>query len=196
MVFVDILTGQLFSLTFVGLLLAYMAYRALVKGKRAAGEAASASIPLFALSIYIIVSGLFGQFAWTLPGSYNILFYDVYVMLGLIVFSIAWCMRSGMRLQYTGLFGLISGLLVAYYGIEGYMLHMTQSPIALLGLYGLFGLSGVLGYPVTLMADGAKRKSGTMVLILYAFIVVIVLASLLAAFIGVESIPAHLASPP
>lgn len=202
MVFIDILAMQLFVLGFSGLILAYMTIKTVwcsKDGKDGWRVMQSGKIPLALLGIVVLVTSLFGQFAWPLPGSYNILFYDVYLMFGVFLIGAAWIIHSKLRLEYLGFFALLIGAMTVFYGYSGYKLGMTSSPIALLGLYTLFGVAGILGYPVTLMFDRMqdKKKSGLGWILVFAlFALALVLGSLLAVYIGVSAVPAHLASPP
>lgn len=195
MVFVDILTAQLFSLGFIGLLTAYTMYKMLM-GKKNAGIGKAAAIPLLVLGFYVLASSLFGQFTWPLPGSYNILYYDTLGMLGLLTIALGWSFRTGTQIEYTGLLGLFIGAMVIFYGFEAYMLNMSSEPLAVLGLFGLFGLAGVLGYPASMVIDGKMKNAGIFKLMCYGFLIALVFGSLLALFIVSNAVPAHLKSAP
>ncbi len=204
MPFVDNLAYQLFSLSFAGFLLLYtissmyLVYR---KGKRNFGDyTASASVPLGMLGAYMLVSGLWGQFTWPLPGSYNILFYDPLISLGILLVAFSLSVRYKARLEYPGFLGLMVGVMTIIYGIVGYNTGLTSAPMALLGLYFLYGLAGIFSYPVSLIADrlpGLKKKPWTgWHVVLVAFWILILLASLLSAYVGILAIPQHLLSAP
>ncbi len=203
MVFVDILTSQLFVLGFAGLVISYLVLRGYMssrRGTRNSNDLKSGVAPIALLGLYMFISGIWGQFAWPLPGSYNILFYDLYTLAGLLVISFAWSLYNDGDLRSTGVFGLLLGLVTIYYGYVGYSLNMTQSPIALLGLYFLFGIAGVLGCPLTLLLNnmraGIKSKGGVWPALVAVFLIVLVLGSLLSIFIAGSAIPVHLATPP
>lgn len=204
MVFIDLLTGQLFVLGFSGLILAYttitgaLAYR---KGKDIMHVMESGRIPLALLGGYILLTGLFGQFTWPLPGSYNILYYDIFPLWGIFLLASAWALHSKMKLQYVGLLALLIGCMSVFYGYSGYELGLSSAPIAVLGLFGLFGLAGIFGYPVTLMFDREmeKRKANkslVWIVILAIFLIALIFASLLAIYIGASAVPVHLKSAP
>jgi putative membrane protein len=169
-------------------------------GKKHYRSLRGGAVPLFVLGLYAIVTGLFGQFFWPLPGAYNIVFYDVYTLVGLLFVSIAWSLRSDIETQHAGMFSLLMGFAVIYYGIEGYLADLAKPPILLLALYSLFGITGVLGYPMTVMLDrsddGDKLKWKGWKIIAFLFFLFLLLASLLALFIVAEALPAHLMSPP
>lgn len=204
MPFVDTLTSELFVLGFAGLSVAYMVVRAYLQSRhsaRAIGAFKSAIAPFAVFGAFMVISGLWGQFTWPLPGSYNILFYDMYALAGLVFIAMAWSIRSGADLQNVGFFSFMLGFVSIYYGYIGYTLGMTTSPIGLLALYSLFGIAGVLGCPLTLMLDrirsGARVSvDSRWVALLAIFLIVLVLGSLLAIYIAAAAIPAHLANPP
>lgn len=203
MTFIDLLTSQLFVLGFIGLLVASITIREMLlykSGRKHHSNFKAGALPLTVLGIYAFVTGLYGQLTWPLPGSYNILFYDVYTLMGLLFISLAWTMRSDLDTQHVGFFGLLIGLVTIYYGIVGYNIGLTTVPIALLGLYSLFGLAGVLSYPMTIMFDratsGVRNRSVWWVVLVVAFLIAIIFGSLLAVFVAASAIPAHLLTTP
>ena len=190
-------------LGFAGLIVFSMTVRALflyTKGKKHYRSLRGGAVPLAALGLYAFVTGIYGQIAWPLPGSYNILFYDIYVLVGLLFISLAWTLRSDIDTQHVGMFGFLIGLAALYYGFEGYVIGLTQSPILLLGLYTLFGLTGILSYPMSVMLDksdeGEKLKWKGWKVIGSFFLLFLFLGSILALFIAMEAIPVHLLTPP
>ena len=198
---IDILTSQLFVLGFMGLTICYITIRSYLlfrKGKKNDTSMRSGSIPLAALGIYAFVSGLFGQFTWPLVGSYNILYYDIYPLIGLLFVGFALSLHKKLQLQYAGFFSLLLGIITVYYGYMGYVAGLSEAPLAVLGLFSLFGFAGILGYPVTLMFDraseGQKNKWIGWQIIIALFWILLVLGSLLAIYIGMAAVPAHLQS--
>ncbi|MDE1874007.1 MAG: DUF981 domain-containing protein [Candidatus Micrarchaeota archaeon] len=201
--FVDLLTSQLFVLGFAGLILACIfveCFFNLRRGRRTGDDIKAGVIPVGVLGAYLLVTSLFGQFLWPLPGSYNILFYDMLSIAGLLIIAFAWAVRRDEKTHTVGLFGLLSGLVAIYYGYEGYLLNLTQSPLAMFGLYALFGIAGVLSYPVTLSMDmvagGAKKLESKWMAIGAIFVIALVLGSIIAIGTAALALPAHLASPP
>ena len=79
-------------------------------------------------------------------------------------------------------------------------LGLTAAPIALLGMYLLYGIAGLLSYPMSLMFDGLHQmkwdKKVVCQIVLWAFWLVLLFASLLSAYVGLAALPAHLANPP
>ncbi|MGC8479375.1 MAG: DUF981 family protein [Candidatus Micrarchaeia archaeon] len=94
---------------------------------------------------------LWGQLTWPLPGSYNILFFDPLMSLSIVLIGFAWSVRARIKIHYVGLFSLIVGLMTIDYGITGYMLRLTQSPLAFMGLFVAYEIIGILAFPVSLM---------------------------------------------
>lgn len=205
MVFVDNLAYSLFMISFAGFMLLYtissmyLVYR---RGKRNFSDyLKSASVPLGLIGVYMLIMGLWGQFTWPLPGSYNILFYDPLVSFGIVLLAFAIAVKYDVRLEYAGFLGLMVGVMVIIYGIEGYGAGLTSEPIALLLMYFFYGVAGIFAFPVSLIADrlpGLKKgriwKGWHVVLIV--FWILLLLASLLSGFVGILAIPAHLISAP
>lgn len=158
MTFVDTLAFQLFTLAFVsGLLfysgiIGYDTYRKF--GPRRTLEHLKAqAVPLGALGVIIGSIGLWGEIVWPLPGSYNILFFDPYLLLGAVLLGFAVCVIFRWRTQYVGLFAAMTGLLSIYYGAEAYNLGLTKEPLAMFLLYVAMGGTAVFTFPVTLWID-------------------------------------------
>lgn len=203
MVFVDILTSQLFALGFAGLITLYMVvdgYLLFRKGKKAERAIRSGALPLAVIGVYILISGLFGQFAWPLPGAYNILYYDVYPLLGLMLIGVAYSVYKKLKMQYMGFMGLLVGIMGGWYGIMGYLQNLSSSPMAVLGLFGCFGLAGVFSYPMTVMIDrmeeGEKPKHMLWTVFAVLFCVFLTVGTVIALFTAFAAVPAHLAMPP
>lgn len=204
MAFVDNLAYSLFALSFAGFMLLYtvsrmyLVYRA--KKVTYPEQLRSASVPLGIIGGYMLVMGLWGQFTWLLPGSYNILFYDPFVSLGMLLVAFAGAVRYSTKLEYVGFLAMMVGVMTLVYGSIGYSQSLTAEPIALLALYLIFGLTAVLAYPVSMIADrlpGLQRKVWFgWHIILASFWVLLLASSVLAAFIGFAAIPQHLLSAP
>ena len=200
MVFIDNLAYSLFSVSFAGFLLfytvisIYLSYKR--KGKNFTDHLNGASVPLALIGLYVLVTGIWGQFSWPLPGSYNRLFYDPFVSFGRVLLAFSLVIRLKGRIDSAGFLGLMVGVMVIIYGIEGYGLGLTQVPLAMLAMYFLYGVAGIFSYPVSLLLDrfpGVQKKfwKGWYV-ILVVFLTVLFLASVLAGFIGAVAIPSHL----
>ena len=104
-------------------------------------------VPQLLLGLLMAVSGFYGMLVWPLPSSCNILFYDLYSVLGLGIIGIALSVKNEYKLEHLGFMSLLFGFVTIYYGVEGYLHNMTNEPLALLALYALTGLAAVFFYP-------------------------------------------------
>ena len=203
MAFIDDLAMELFTLSLVGVVSIYLTgsvYIAYRKGIKDIEEVLKPGVyPLGILGGIITIMGIYGEMTWPLPGSYNILFYDPYLIIGLILIIMAVSIAMKQKLQFTGILALFSGLIAIYYGANAYIDKMTSSPIAMLGLYIAFGLTGVFTYPTTLIYDmlpGKAKVSKLWTVVLVIFWIGLVVSAVLAALTAIEAVPQHLLSPP
>ena len=203
MAFIDDLAMELFTLSLVGVVSIYLTgsvYIAYRKGIKDIEEVLKPGVyPLGILGGIITIMGIYGEMTWPLPGSYNILFYDPYLIIGLILVIMAVSIAMKQKLQFTGILALFSGLIAIYYGANAYMDKMTSSPIAMLGLYIAFGLTGVFTYPTTLIYDmlpGKAKVSKLWTVVLVIFWIGLVVSAVLAALTAIEAVPQHLLSAP
>jgi len=217
--FVDILTAQLFGLSISGFTVlyastkAYITYRRINKANPTVLKSVSyesildevyhVSIPLILLGLYLLITALFGQFVWPLPGSYNILFYDPLALGSLVLISagIALYRRLAFYLEYVGFLALITGAVTIWYGYSGYALGLTLEPLVLFLMYLFMGIAAILSYPYLLtvrrIASGQATRVHPMINALLAvFWASLFMGSLLAAYVGAVAVPAHLAHPP
>jgi putative membrane protein len=158
MTFVDTLAFQLFTLAFVSGLLFYsglIGYVTYLKfGPRRTFEHLKAqAVPLGGLGVVVAAIGLWGEVVWPLPGSYNILFFDPYLLLGVVLIGFAISVGFRWRTQYVGLLAAMTGLLSIYYGANAYQLGLTKEPLAMFLLYVAMGGTAVFTFPVTLWID-------------------------------------------
>ncbi|MGD0728778.1 MAG: DUF981 family protein [Candidatus Micrarchaeaceae archaeon] len=204
MVFIDNLAYSLFAISFAGFLILYtiisiyLAYRK--KQKDFSSYLKSAIVPLAFIGIYMLLMGLWGQFTWPLPGSYNTLFYDPLISFGILLLTFSISIKYNVKLQYVGFLGLMVGIMVIGYGITGYQIGLTAAPVALLLMYLFYGFAGIFSYPTALIADrlpGFKKnfwKGWHLMLIL--FLAFILLASCISAFVGAAALTQHLITAP
>ncbi len=202
MAFIDNLAYGLFSISFAGFLLLYTALSMFLAYKRKQRNLTEylkgACIPIAIIGIYLLITGIWGQFVWPLPGSYNILFYDPLVSFGILLIAFSMAIKYDVKLEYVGFLGLLIGIMAIVYGIEGYNIGLTSAPIALLLMYLFYGLSGIFSYPISLIADRlpGSRSNNTWLIILAIFCLLLFLASALSSYIGILAIPQHLLSAP
>jgi putative membrane protein len=164
MVFVDNLGFELVSLPIASLLIVYITGRGYMAGKSGnfttvRNVMKEGAVSLGLLGAIFTILALWGEMTWTLPGSYNILFDDPYLLMGIIflAFSISVLLDKGA--STSGIFALISGLFTIWYGVNGYWLGMTKEPLALLGIYGLYGLAGIASYPAMRVVDALLSQT-------------------------------------
>ncbi len=112
-----------------------------------------AAIPVGSVGLIATTLGVWGEMAWPLPGSYNILFFDTYVLFGAAFLVLGISMAFSLKLQYTGFFSLLSGGVVIAYGWNGYAAGMTKDPFDTLLLYAGFGLAAIMAFPATIIVD-------------------------------------------
>jgi putative membrane protein len=158
MTFVDTLAFQLFTLAFVSGLLFYSGLVGYVTylryGPRRTLEHLKAqAIPLGGIGLIVFSIGLWGEIDWPLPGSYNILFFDPYILLGVVLLGFAICVGLGQRTQYVGFLAAMTGLLSIYYGSYAKYLALTKEPLAMFLLYVALGGTAIFTFPVTLWID-------------------------------------------
>ena len=158
MTFVDTLAFQLFSLAFVSGLLfysglvGYLTYRK-YGPQRTFEHLRAQAVPLGGIGVIMAAIGLWGEIVWPLPGSYNILFFDPYLLLGIILIGFAVSVGFKWRTQYVGLLAAFTGLLSIYYGANAYNLGLTKEPLAMFLLYVALGGTAIFTFPVTLWID-------------------------------------------
>jgi len=164
MVFVDNLGFELVSLPIASLLIVYITGRGYMAGKSGnfttvRNVMKEGAVSLGLLGAIFTILALWGEMTWTLPGSYNILFDDPYLLMGIIflAFSISVLLDKGA--STSGIFALISGLFTIWYGVNAYWLGMTREPLALLGMYGLYGLAGIASYPAMRVVDALLSQT-------------------------------------
>ncbi|MEM4089455.1 MAG: DUF981 domain-containing protein, partial [Thermoplasmatales archaeon] len=129
----------------------------------------------------------------------NILFYDPYLLFGIVLLAVSLSIILGQKLQFSGILAFFSGLIALYYGANAYLDKMTSSPIAMLGLYISFGLTGVFTYPSTLIYDILPSKdkvSKLWTVVLILFWIGLLISTVLSALTAIEAVPQHLLSPP
>ncbi len=194
--FIDNLAIELLILFFSGMLVLYTTINMYLKNKRSKKPEEEINvIPLFIMGLFIFINGIAEELMWSLPGSYNILFYDPFILFGMILIAFSVSISLKQKLNYVGFFSLISGAVVIIYGYFGYILNMTNSPIMLLSLYGFFGFSGIFAYPATLIYD-SKKSSKFHTLLLILFWIFLSLAVLTALVLGGAALFGHLKTPP
>ncbi len=158
MAFIDILALEEVTLLIAAVVVGYVGIIAFLAMRRndtsgVSGALRGAAVPIGGLGAIVTALAIWGEAAWPLPGSYNILFTDVYLLFGLTLVILAISMAASLKLQYAGVFALVAGGVSIAYGWSGYQLGMTKDPFETFLLYGAFGLAGILSLPATLVVD-------------------------------------------
>lgn len=228
MTFVDIAPFQLFTLAFVSTLLFYsglVGYLTYVhRGVRATyRHLRSQAVPLGVIGGAVTAIGLWGSMTWPITeiqngtnvlAAYNILFFDPYLMLGVVLVSFAACVMLRLQTQYAGVLAAFTGALSIYYGLDAYRLGLTNDPTVMLFLYAAMGGTAILTFPVTILIDRmvvdpaldpeTPGESSTPLTLPWkvsfgAFILFLLFAAgsaVLALAIGGGALAPHLSSPP
>lgn len=205
MPFVDDLAMELFVLSLVGVVSLYMTGLAYVEYRRNGAKDIEnvlrpGALPLGMLGLVILVMGFYGEMVWPLPGSYNILFGDPFMLIGIVLSALSISLLFRYKLQMVGILAAFSGLVAIYYGYHAYLQGMTSEPIAMFGLYFAFGLTGVFTYPATYIYDKfpehGGKPSNLWTLILIIFWIGLIVSAALAAFTALNAVPQHLLNPP
>lgn len=120
----------------------------------------STAIPVGVVGIITLSLSLWGEMTWPfLPSDgmagYNIFFFDPLMLCGLVLMAYAVSAYLNLRLQYVGIFALVAGAAVVFYGWTGYTASpaFTKDPLDTLLLYAGFGMAGVLAFPATVIVD-------------------------------------------
>ncbi|MEM0141094.1 MAG: DUF981 family protein [Thermoplasmatales archaeon] len=203
MAFIDDLALELFTLSLVGVVSIYLTGYAYIYYRKGMKDVEKVMKPgafiLAILGFIVTIMGIYGEMTWPLPGSYNILFYDPYLLFGIVLLAVSLSIILGQKLQFSGILAFFSGLIALYYGANAYLDKMTSSPIAMLGLYISFGLTGVFTYPSTLIYDILPSKdkvSKLWTVVLILFWIGLLISTVLSALTAIEAVPQHLLSPP
>jgi putative membrane protein len=158
MAFIDTLAFQEVTLLLAAVLIAYIGVAAALAMRRNDANGLRSvlrggAVPLGAVGAVASLDAIWGEYAWPLPGSSNILFTDVYLLFGATLVILAVSMAASLKLQFAGLFALVAGGVTVAYGWSGYQLGMTKDPFETFLLYGAFGLAGLVAFPATLTVD-------------------------------------------
>ncbi len=155
---------------------------------------------------FLTLLGFWGEFTWPLPASYNLLFYDPTILVGILLLGFTATVWTNVPTQYVGVVGVVAGAGVIYYGARAYLLGLTTEPLEMFLMFLAFGALGVLSYPATLFLDlyVTPAAHGTTAapigtiwkLALAVFLAMAVLAGVAAILMGFNTVWSHLAKAP
>jgi uncharacterized membrane protein len=118
------------------------------------------AVPLGALGVITTVIALWGEMTWPFLASdnmagYNIFFFDPLILFGLILLAYAISAYVGAKMQYVGMFALVAGGAIAFYGYTGYTATpaFTKDPFDTLLLYTGFAAAGIFAFPASVIID-------------------------------------------
>ncbi len=204
--FVDDLAFELLSMSLAALIILYMTLGIYIGyrkngDKDIEGHLKPGMAPLALLGLVMLTLGLGGEFIWPLPGAFNILYFDMFTLVAIVILSFAITIRMNYKMQYVGLFALYSGVMAIFYGWRAYTLNIIGSnSIELFLMYLSFGFVGILSYPVTLIIDRVPQKGNPKwigwTIILVLFWIATLGAMIASGFIGFQAVYSHLGSPP
>lgn len=139
--FIDFLTLMLINMAVALVLFAlYMAFYFEKNSKK--------MIPGFLMVGFIaLATGLRTIFTWPLPGSYNILFGELTVMLGAIFFMAGLAILFDWNLITVGIFSLFTGAVAVLLGVRILDMQLTQEPLVAAVGYILTGATAILTLP-------------------------------------------------
>ena len=182
--FIDPLTVMLLSLGMSALLLA-LYYFKVGSGKK---DISSLVVPAFILGLFNAVSGFLMSFTWPLPGSYNMLFGDPLLVLGLLMIAGSYMISKGMDVKALSLLGFLLGiyLLVGMIGITRFNMETGNDWLTATGLYGFSMLAAIFSPILYLKPKGSNRYA------YYFEVFLLVVVMLLALLIGYMGFYEHL----
>ncbi len=119
-----------------------------------------AAAPLGIVGSVAFVIGIAGELSWPFPASYhmagyNIFFFDAIMLFSMVLIAYAVAVFAQLRFQYVGIFALVAGAAVAFYGWVGYTANpqFTKEPFETLLLYVGFGVAGIAAFPTSVILD-------------------------------------------
>ncbi len=179
--FIDYLTLMLVNMTAGLVILALYLYKGIEEIDQ------SRWAPAFGISGFIaLMTGFNMIFHWHLPGSYNIAYGEMSVLLGALFAGTAYCTYKDIDLKIVAIYGFFAGLAAIVAGLAIIYFKMTKAPL-ISGLgFILTGMGGVCSFPTLLF----QRKR----MLRYVGAVVMLLAALIWAMTAYPALWGHLES--
>ncbi len=179
--FIDPLTVMLLSLGMSALLLA-LYYFKVGSGKK---DISSLVVPAFILGLFNAVSGFLMSFTWPLPGSYNMLFGDPLLVLGLLMIAGSYMISKGMDMKVLSLLGFLLGvyLIVGMIGITQFGMESGNDWLTATGLYAFSMLAAIFSPILYLKPKGSGKYAYYFEVFL---LVVVMLFALLIGYMGLD----------
>lgn len=105
-------------------------------------------VPGFAMvGLIATVCGFHMIWVWPLPGSYNVAFGEMTLLLGILFLGAALALACGYGLRTVGIYAAVAGFMAVVVGVRMYQLNMTNAPLLSSIGFVLTGGAGVLMLP-------------------------------------------------
>jgi len=138
------------------------------------------------LGVYSFLTGLWASFTWPLPGPYNIVLSDPWPIFGVAMMLLGFANLYNLNLRGV-LYGISAlGLPIIFYGLAIWNYGLTRSPTFSGLMYVAIGVSALLS---PLLAFEKTRKVSA-----YLFILLLLVAGILALYTGYNAVFGHIAS--
>ncbi len=147
----------------------------------------SLAVPAFAIGVFDFLSGFMMSTEWPLPGSYNILFGDPMLFLGLIMLSGAYMTYKKIDIKPVSILGFFLGIYILIEAVAIVTLGLEQGLTHLLPALGMYIFSGVAALFSPLVYTKSKNA--------YYFIaILLIIASIATFFTGYSAVYMHLSA--
>jgi putative membrane protein len=173
--FIDNLTTMLYVLTAADVYIAYV----LAKGR---GMGRESSGPLLGLGFIALILGASVDLRWPLPGGYNIVYGDPYVLFAALLISAGVMSLVQSSLKGIEGLGVPMGIFVIIYGLSILENGLSTEPLVAASLFVLEGLSAIIASIA--LARGGRAPS-------YAAIALLGLSAIVALAIVVPATFVH-----
>lgn len=182
MQFIDYLTAMMTLSMAINLEVMYMSYR--LGSSAARDELRSIGLVMMMLGLPTTIFGLTMSITWPLPGSYNILFGDAFLYLGIVTLIGGLLLYSVEPDKFKAASFPVAflSLITIIYGASIYTHGLTNSPVLAFSFYSFEGLGGI----VTALLLYRRTKS-----IAYAVIALLAIATIIMLIIDVGAIFQH-----
>jgi putative membrane protein len=150
------------------------------------GEHQTRWAPAFGMTgLIALACGLHMVWNWPLPGSYNVAFGEMSVLLGVLFLGAAWAVAKGWNLHVVVVYGIFASLAAILIGARITDLELTQTPRLTYAGFLLTGLGGILFALVVFLGNKLLRMVAGAVL---------AAAALIWLWIGLNAYWGHLLS--
>lgn len=165
------------------------------------------------LGAFLALIGIWGETTWPLPVQFNLFFFDMVILLSIILLAFTTAVFAKLPTHFVGLLAALAGCAVIFYGIRGYQLGLTEDPWTTYLMYLAFGGTAIMVYPATLFIDwfivGPVTPNADPLpsppvpnypwlwrILIGMFLLAVFLAGLAAVAYGVDTVWGHLAYAP